>query len=76
MPVTIYWTRDTGRHDKAHFFNYYINLDEEDTYIFKANFHPEKLDKIMKARVKTPPKKVTPIQLLELCGKLPKKSRR
>ena len=46
IPITIYWTRDTGRHDKAHFFNYYLDIEEEDSHKFKVMFHPEKLIKI------------------------------
>lgn len=76
MPISIYWTRETGRHDKAHFLKYNLNIDHEDQSVFKATFHPEKLEKIKKARLSTPPKKITPLELLEICGKLPPKYRR
>lgn len=57
--VTIYWTRETGRSDKAHFLKYHLDPDFEDSLLFKVKFNPEKIAKIRNTRIKTPPKRLT-----------------
>lgn len=77
IPITINFTRDTGRHDKAHKLTYHLDNEHDGQKRFKLKLHPMKLDKLTKlaAPPEKGPKKPVNIQQMQLLAEYSKDPR-